>query len=110
LRQAVGAMQPQRRERRSERDAAKPAAVVKFDDAVAGGGKRGRGVSFSGGGGRTLHRCWGGGSPRPPPGESLISFSLPGRAGGGGPPSWRPRARPPPRPRATQATTETRAR
>jgi len=55
LRQAVGAMQPQRRERRSERDAAKPAAVVKFDDAVAGGAKWARGLSFSEAERRTSH-------------------------------------------------------
>src|SRR5262249_44234198 len=46
LRQAVNTKQPQRSERRSERDAALPAPVLKFDGAVVGGAKWGRGLLF----------------------------------------------------------------
>jgi predicted ATPase/class 3 adenylate cyclase len=48
LRQAISTKQPQRGERRSEHDAAMPAAVLKFDGAVVGGAKWARELSFSG--------------------------------------------------------------
>jgi predicted ATPase/class 3 adenylate cyclase len=55
LQQAVGTSQPPASERRSEPDAAKPAAVLEFDGAVVGGARWARGLSFSEAARRTSH-------------------------------------------------------
>jgi hypothetical protein len=55
LRQAVNAKQPQRSERRSEREVAVPAPVLKFDGVVVGGAKWAKGLSFLGVARQTSH-------------------------------------------------------
>jgi hypothetical protein len=55
LRQATETKQLTAGERRSEPDAARPAAVLKFDGAVVGGAKWARGLSFSEAARQTSH-------------------------------------------------------